>query len=203
MSCPRIPILLAASFLAAVLLATTGCQSRATSAQKLYDQGKYEEVVKQYSDLEIARRAHAKQADKLLEAKQYDVVLKDYADTRAAYQARLDLADQMVKEGRYQAVIDAYPGTPAATMAKERLADSLYKAGDYDALIARFGDTPQATQVKEQRSQDELNAAKKMKGEAKKKALEAVVQKYSGTAAYKEAAQLLSDIRAKEAGKKK
>ncbi len=199
----RILTLLAASVLAAVLLATAGCQSRAASAQKLYDQGKYEEVVKQYPDLEIARRAHAKLGDKFLQAHQYDVVLKDYADTRAAYQARLDLADQMIKAGRYQAVVDSFPGTPAATIAKERLADSLYKAGNYDLLIAKFGETPQATQVKEQRSQEELAAAKKLKGEAKKKALEAVMVKYSGTAAYKEAAQLMADIRAKENANKK
>jgi transposase len=199
----RILPLLAASFLVAVLLATTGCQSRAASAQKLFEQGKYEDVLKQYPDLEIAQRAHVKLADKYLEAKQYDVVLKDYADTRAAYQARLDLADQMVKAGRYQAVLDSFPGTPAATMAKETLADSLYKAGAFDLLIARFPDTPQATQLKEQRSQDALTAAKKLRGDAKKQALESLMKNYSGTAAYKEAAQLLADIRQKEQSKKK
>lgn len=189
--------------LTAALLSITGCQSRAASAQKLFEKGKYEQVFKQYPDLEIALRARAKLAEKLLQEKQYTVVLSQYADTRAAYQARIELANQGLQEGKYQMVIDSFPETPAAKTAKEKLADSLYQAGKYDELIARFGDTPQATQVKEKLATEALADAKKLKGDAKKKALEELMRKYSGTAAYKEAAGILSDIRQKETSKKK
>ena len=203
MALTRTSAFFAVCLLATALILTSGCQSRASSAQKLYDKGEYEKVMEQYPDLEIARRAHAKLADKYLQEKKYDVVLKEYGDTRAAHQARLEIADQMFKQGKYQTVLDSFPGTPAATSAKEKLADSLYQAGAYDELIARFGETPQGMKVKEQKSIEELAAANKLKGEAKKQAYEALMKKYPGTAAYKEAAAKLAEIRTAEAKKKK
>jgi hypothetical protein len=189
-------------FLAATL-ATTGCQSRAASAEKLLAQGEYEKVIAKYPDLEVAQRARAKMADKLLQEKKYDVILKQYADTRAAFQAKIGMADQAFKDGKYQMVIDSFPSTPAATSAKAKIADSLYQAGKYDELVARFGDTPQAIQVKEKLAADELDQAKKLRGEAKKLALEQITKKYPGTNSYKEASTMLADIRAKETAKKK
>ena len=183
------------------MLATVGCQGRATSAQKLFDQGKYEDVIKRYPDLEIAHRARVKMADKLLEDKQYDVVITQYADTRAAYQARIELAKQAFNQGKYQFVIDSFPTTPVAKSAREKLADSLFQAGNFDQLIVKYPDTPQALQVKEKMSKEDLDKAKKLKGDAKKAALEEIMKKYSGTDAYKEATGMLSEIHQKESQK--
>ena len=180
------------------LLIVSGCQGRAASAAKLFEKGEYETIIAKYPDLEVAQRARVKIADKLLAEKKYDVVLKDYADTRAAYQAKIQLADEAFRAGRYQMVLDSFPGTPAANSAKQKLADSLMATQQYDLLLARYPETPQATQVKEQLSQEDLAKAKKLKGEAKKQALEALMKKYAGTAAYKEASTMLADIRAKE-----
>ena len=58
-------------------------------------------------------------------------------------------------------------------------------------------------EVKEKMASEAFDKAKKLRGEAKKKALEELVQKYSGTASYKEAVGMLSEIRQKEAQKKK
>ena len=202
MSKDRTFSLLLLSSLMMALLTIGGCQSRAVSAQKLFDQGKYEQVMKRYPDLEISQRARAKLADKLLEEKQYSLIFSQYPDTRAAYQARMDMADQALKEGKYQMLLDSFPGSPAAKTAREKLADSLYKAQKYDELMAKFGDMPQAIEIREKLSQEDLAKAKKMRGDAQKQALEEIMRKYSGAAAYKEASQMLSEINQKAQKKK-
>ena len=202
MTSSRILALFGAAALLAAALLVSGCGSRAATAQKLFEKGDYEQVIEQYPDLEVARRARVKLADKLLQEGKRDVVLRDYSDTRAAHQARLDMADEWLKQGKYQTVLDSFPGTPAATQARAKLADSLYEVGAYDELVTRFGDTPRGTEVKEQQSQKALADAKKLKGDAKMAALEELVRKYSGTSAYKEASALLQELRQAKAKKK-
>jgi hypothetical protein len=200
----RTPCLIA--LLLAVSFALISCQSRAQSAQALFDKGEFEKVIEKYPDLEIARRAHAKIADKLLIAKKYSEVLNQYADTPAAYKARMQLAQQVFDAGRYQAVIDSFPQSPLAALAKGKLADSLFTAGALDELIKRFPDSDKGKQVKEERAKTDFDKAKKLRGAAKKAALEAIMTQYSGTEIYKEAGTMLSQIReaeAKKAQKKK
>jgi hypothetical protein len=108
------------------------------------------------------------------------------------------MAQEMFNAGRYQAVIDSFPQSPLAAVAKDRMADSLYNAGQYDLLMQKFPTSTKAVQVKEQKATEELTKVKKMKGTAKRQALESFMQTYSGTAAYKEAGEMLSKIREAE-----
>jgi thioredoxin-like negative regulator of GroEL len=195
-----------ASTLSLFLLFSTGCSSRAASAQKLFDSGQYQQVIDKYPDLEVARRAHAKLADDLLQKKDYSTVMRDYADTPAAYKARLDLAQKMFDEGRYQALLDSFPQSPLAATAKGKLADSLVAAGQTDKLLAWYPDTPQAKQVKETQATEELARIKKLPKKDKAAALEDFMKKFAGTETYKEAGDMLAKIRqadANQSNKKK
>ncbi|MDD5088208.1 MAG: hypothetical protein PHI18_05355 [bacterium] len=181
----------------------TGCQSRPAAALKLFERGEYEQVIERYGDLEIALRAEAKIAERLLNEGKFEDVLQNHPNTPAAYQARQKQAKLLFDRGDYQAVVDSYPSSDVAVIAKERLADTLFAAGQLDLLLTKYPDTPRGTQVKEERAAEELKAAKKLKGNAKKEALNKLVRSYSGTTAQKEASQLLSDIRAAEVGQKR
>lgn len=181
----------------------SGCQSRPAAALKLFEKGEYEKVIERYGDLEIALRAHAKIAERLLSEEKFEEVLRDYSDTPAAFQARQKQAQLLFAQGKYQEVVDSYPSSDVAVTAKERLAEELFQAGQLDLLLTKYPDTPRGTQVKEDRAAAELAAAKKLKGAARKDALTKLTRSYSGTAAQREASQILSDIRAAETGQKK
>jgi hypothetical protein len=189
--------------LCAVLIMTSGCTSRPAAAQKLFDQGEYQKVIDQYPELDVARRAHAKLGEKFLAEKQYDVVLREYSDTPAAYKARQAMVEKLFNEGRYMAILDSFPTFPQAQLAKERIADSLFAAGQFDQLLVRFGDTPKGLQVKQAKSTEALTQAKKLRGDAKRMALENITRTYNGTEAASEASSLLIKIREAEAKKKK
>lgn len=186
-----------------VSLASVGCGNRPAAAQRLFDKGEYQAVIDKYPELEIARRAKAMLAEKLFEQKDYQGVLKEYADTPAAYKAKQALAQDLFDKGQYRTLIDSFPTSTQATMAKERLADSLFAGGYLDSLIKLYPETPRGKEVKETRAAEDLKQAKKLRGAAQKTALEAFMSKYSGTAAYKEAGEILSKIRQAEANKKK
>jgi hypothetical protein len=189
-----------------LLFLSTGCTNRAASAQKLFDQGEYQQVINKYPDLEVARRAHAKLAEELLQKKDYSAVLRDYADTPAAFKAKVELAQRLYDEGKYQAVLDSFPQSPVAAAAKEKLSDSLYAAGDYDKLIAWYPETVKAKQVKEDRAKVEFARIKKLPKKDKAQALELFMKQYAGTEEYKDAADMLNKIRIAEsnqANKKK
>jgi hypothetical protein len=172
-----------------------GCSSRPAAAQRLFAQGDYQRVIEKYPDLEIARRAEAKLAEKLLEDKRYGDVIRQYPQTPAAYKAKQSLAQQLFDAGNYVAVIDSFSYLPLAAQARERIADSLFASGRFDDLIMRYPDTPQAKELKERRAQKALAEAKKKHGEARRQALEEIMRLYSGTSAYKEAADLHAKTR--------
>jgi CHAD domain-containing protein len=184
--------------LSAFLFALVGCGGRESSAQKLFAQGEYQKVIDKYPDLDVARRAHAKIADQLLQQKKYDDVLKQYSDTPAAYKAKMAMAQAMFDAGRYQAVIDSFPGSPLAAVSKDRIADSLFTTGQLDLLLSKFPDNAHSKQIKEERGTTELARIKKLRGDAKRQALETFMQTYSGTEAAKEAGTLLGKIREAE-----
>jgi TolA-binding protein len=177
------------------LTAILGCASRPQAAQKLFDRGDYQLVIDKYPDLEIARRAHAKLGEKLLEQKEYDKVLRDFRDTPAAYKATQAMAQQLFDQGRYQEVIDNYPFSPVALSARDKIADSLYAQGKFDEIIQRFVETPKGKQVKEERSEKLFAEAKKLRGDKKIKALEEIVNNYSGTKIWTDANAMLAKIR--------
>lgn len=114
-----------------------GCSSPADQAQKLFDEGNYEELVTKFesnADLsDIVMQAKEKIAEKWIEEGNYQAVLDTYPDTEAAKVAKNKLAEQMLKEGKYQEVIEMYDDTPAAMQAKimmekKMMEDSLAKA---------------------------------------------------------------------------
>jgi len=194
------------STLSLFLLFSTGCSSRAASAQKLFDSGDYQKVVSSYPDLEVARRAHAKLAEQLLQKKDYSEVLRNYTDTPSAYKARLELAQVLFDQGKYQALLDSFPQSPLAVTAKGKLADSLVAAGQADKVLIWYPDTPQAKTIKEAQAKTEFDRIKKLPKKDKAPALEEFMKKYSGTEPYKDANDMLSKIRqaeANQANKKK
>ena len=172
-----------------------GCESRPAAALKLFEKGEYQQVIDKYPDLEIARRARAKIADSLLKDKKFDQVIREYPDTPASYKAKEGLAQMLFDQGNYQAILDSFPGASVASMAKQRLADTLFAKAEYDLLMQKYPDTPKAQQVKEERAAADLAKAKRLRGTAKEEALSNITRMYAGTAAQKEANELLSEIR--------
>jgi outer membrane protein assembly factor BamD (BamD/ComL family) len=192
-----------ATVAAIFLLGSLGCSNRPAAAQKLFDQGEYQQVVDKYPELEIARRAHAKLGELALQQKNYNAVLKDFWDTPAAYQAKMLLAQAMFDQGRYRALLDSFPQSPLAVQAKEKLADSLYALGQLDVVVQMYPESQKAKLIKDERSKESLTKAKKLRGEPKRLALEELVRSYGGTDAAREAGEILSKIRETEAKKKK
>ena len=119
---------------AAVLIFATGCSSPITKAQKLYNEGKYEEVIAQYgSDPNVAAvviQAKEKLAEKLLMEGKYAVVVEMYPETAAAKEARNKLAEQLFLQKHYAEVIAKYPETPWAAQAKIEMDKAAQGGGD-------------------------------------------------------------------------
>lgn len=182
--------------LSVFFLFSTGCSGRAASAQRLFDNGEYQNVIDKYPDLEVARRAHAKLAEQLLQKKYYSAVMRDYADTPAAYKARLELAQSLFDEGKYQVLLDSFPQSSLAASAKSKLADSLIAAGQPDKVVALYSDTPQAKQIREDQAKDELARITKLPKKDKAQALEEFMKKFANTDSYREANDMLAKIRA-------
>jgi len=106
----------------ASLALMAGCSSPTDKAQKLFNEGKYEEVIAQYgSDPNVAA---------------------------VVTQAKEKLAENMVAEGKYAAVLELYPETAAATAAKNKLAEQLFLAKNYAEVIAKYPETTWAAQAK-------------------------------------------------------
>jgi hypothetical protein len=117
-------ILLSAVVLLAIaaLILMAGCSSPTDKAQKLFNAGKYEEVIAQYgSDPNVAA---------------------------VVTQAKEKLAEKMVADGKYAAVLELYPETAAAKAARDKLAEQLFLAKNYAELIAKYPETSWAAQAK-------------------------------------------------------
>lgn len=176
-----------------------GCQSPEASAQKLFAEGKYQEVMNKYPDTQIARRARAMIAENLLEEGKYQEVLEKYPNTRAAFLAHEEEAKNLFNEKKYREVIDKFPNSQLATDAERILAEDLYNQGPtmFDSLVATYPNSPKGKEVNEACATEALEAAKKLRGEKKVEALQDIMRKYTQTAAYREAANLMRDVRKK------
>jgi len=168
----------------AVLILVLGCSSPLQKAQKLFNEGKYEEVIAQYgSDPNVAT---------------------------VVTQAKEKLAEKMVADGKYAAVLELYPETAAAKAAMEKLAEQLFNEKKYAEVIAKYPETTWAVQAKaeldkqaaaapevvakEKAAQTELDRIMKIKMAAlRTKALKEFVAnpKYAGTRAVAKAQQTL------------
>ncbi|HEY3296223.1 MAG TPA: hypothetical protein VGL38_12400 [bacterium] len=99
----RLGTVLVLSVMALVLIG--GCKPTPEQmAQKLFDEGKYEELLAKYPNTALGAEAKDKVAEKLFAEGKYDLVARDYADTRFGPQAKAHI-----------------PGTPSADslLAKE------------------------------------------------------------------------------------
>jgi hypothetical protein len=114
-------IVVIAAVLAGLILAI-GCTSPASKAQKMYNEGKYEEVIVKYGS--------------------------DPSMAAIVTQAKEKLAEKMVTEGKYEAVIQMYPETAAAGEARNKLAEQLFLAKKYDEVIAKYPETTWAAQAR-------------------------------------------------------
>ncbi len=175
----------------------TGCQGPDAQAQKLFADHKYQEVIDKFPDSQMARRARAMLAEELLGAGKYQEVIENYPDTRAALLAREEKARALFNEKKYDDLIAQFPNSPLTNDAKNVQAEELYSKGAFDELIAKFPKTPRGKEVLEARAKAEFDAAKKMKGDKQIAALESIMRASTETAAYKDAANLLREVRKK------
>jgi hypothetical protein len=134
-------------------------------------------------------------AEKLFNEGNYDEIIKNYSDTPAAYRARQTKAQRLFDAGDYQAVIDQFAKSPLAVQAEQIVSDSLYNIGAYDDLIAKFPESAKAKIVFEQRAAELFEKSKKLFGQAKIDVLNEISTKYRGTTVFKDATTQLRELR--------
>src|SRR3989339_950739 len=112
-----------AFIMAAVIgLLLLGCSSPAEDAQKMFTEGKYQELVTKYGS--------------------------DAAMASIVGQAKEKLAEALFKEGKFDEVIASYPDSKYADQAKEQLAQQLFMQNKFDELIAKYPDSRAAARAK-------------------------------------------------------
>ena len=142
-----------AFIMAAVIgLLLLGCSSPAEDAQKMFTEGKYQELVTKYGS--------------------------DAAMASIVGQAKEKLAEALFKEGKFDEVIASYPDSKYADQAKEQLAQQLFMQNKFDELIAKYPDSRAAARAKlamEKARSDSLTAVTGAQGrtiEAQDKTIE-------------------------------
>jgi hypothetical protein len=108
--------------IAVLVVLAVGCSSPMEKAQKLFNEGKYQEVIAQYGN--------------------------DPNVAAVVTQAKEKLAAAMLSAGKYDSVLVLYPETAAAKEAHNKLAEQLFKSGNFAEVLAKYGDTPWAVQAK-------------------------------------------------------
>jgi len=174
--------------LAVIGLLLGGCASPEQRAQKLFDQGKYEEVLAKYPTTPVAEQAKEKVAEKLFNEGKYDEVVKTYGQTSFGPKAQTALDEQSAKKmydsKDFAGVIAKYPNSQAAVQARNALADQLFAdKKNWDELVTKFPNTPAAMKAKEELAKGEFDKIVKMPKKKKAAALEDFLKnpKYAGT----------------------
>lgn len=171
------------TILAVIGLVLGGCASPEQRAQKLFDQGKYEEILAKYQDLPIAKQAKDKVAEKMLAEGKYEEILANYADTPSAAEATNKIAEKMVAEKKFEDVLKLYPNTPAANMARNELANQLYADKKIDQLVAQYPNTQAGVKARDEMAKTEFDKIMKMAKKARQAKLEEFLKnpKFAGT----------------------
>jgi hypothetical protein len=174
--------------LAVIGLLLGGCASPEQRAQKLFDQGKYEEVLAKYPTTPVAEQAKEKVAERLFNEGKYDSVVTNFGQTSFGPKAQQQLDEQAAKKmldaKDYQGVLAKYPNSQAAMMARNALAEQLVTdKKNWDELIAKYPNTPAAMKVKEEMAKTDFDKIMKMPKKKKAAALENFIKdpKYAGT----------------------
>jgi hypothetical protein len=182
-----------------------GCATPEQRAQKLFDTGKYEEILQKYPDLPIAKQAKDKVAEKLLAEGKYDEILANYADTPSLQEATNKIAEKLVNEKKFDEVLAKYPNTPAANTARNMLAEQLYNDKKVDELVQKYPNTPAGMKARNEMAADEWKKIEKTPKKKMKDALEGFLKnpKFAGTESAMKAQQKLADLNKKPEPKAK
>ncbi len=180
--------------LAVVAMLVVACATPEQRAQKLFDEGKYEEVVAKFPNLPIAQNAKAKIAERMCEEGKYEEVVEAYGETQAATVARNMLAEKLFEEEKYEELCQTYPRTPAAKKAENILAEKLYEEGKLVEVIAKYPNTLSGVKAKNERGKEAYDKTKKMKKSQKEKALRDIIRMYAGSDAARQAQGDLAEI---------
>jgi hypothetical protein len=187
----RIIVLFAIASLAGLLM--FGCQSQADRAQKMFDDGKYQEVIDTYATTEgmdkLVMEAKEALAKQLIADGNYEEVMKMYPETEAAKEAKEKMAEKLLMDKQYEQVIAEYPDTKAAMQAKLELAQA---RGDslQDVAGKKGKELQEAKQTIERAAERELERIQKIKNpRLRDKAMKEFIAnpKFAGTEAVKKA----------------
>jgi hypothetical protein len=144
-------------------------------AQKLFDQGKYEEVLRwptKYANLPIYKQAKGRVAEKMLAEGKYEEILAECADTPSAAEAMNKLAEKLVAEKKYDDALAKYPNTPAANMVRNAMAEQLYYSRKFDELVAKYPNTQAGMKARTEMAKVEFDKIMKMAKKARQAKLE-------------------------------
>ncbi len=172
------------------LLLLLGCATPTERAEKLFEEGKYEEVLTRYPQEPAAARAKEALAAKLLKDGDFETVLKNFGDTPVALEARVRLADKLLAEGKIDEVLNKYSDTPAAIKAREQAAQALYDAGRITEAARDYPQTPAGGRAREELARAEFSRIQTFRSpQERRKALEEFVTSslYAGTSTHAQA----------------
>jgi hypothetical protein len=127
-----------------VTILASSCSSPEQRAQKLFDAGKYEEVLRLYPNDTLASAARCKVAEKYLSEGRYKKVIAEYSDTPSAPKARNRLAERLLSLRYYDELFEKYGDTPAAFEGKCKLAMQYLSKEQYELVVEKYGNTPAA-----------------------------------------------------------
>lgn len=185
------------SVLMIIALIAGGCASPEQRAQKLFDAGKYEEIMTKYANLPIAAQAKEKIAEKLLGEGKFDEVLAKYADTKFAPEAKNRTAAKLVSEKKYDEVLAKYADTPAANEARNMVAQQLFDAKKTDELVAKYPNTPAGIKARNEMAMTEWEKVMKASKKEKLAKMEEFVKnpKFAGTETMMKAQEELNKLK--------
>jgi hypothetical protein len=186
------------TLLASLLILFIGCSaSPEERAQKLYNQGKYEEIIAQYPTLPIAKLARGHIAETLLNEGKYEEVIERYADTPSATHALSKLAEKKKAEGTYDDFVrDFLKGPPCAD--PPSCAEQLYQQGKFNELIKTYPDTPAGLRIRTEKAKTEWKLIESLRGSDRQLAIDAFLKNplYAGTDPLNQARAELAKLKA-------
>jgi hypothetical protein len=130
-----------------VIVLAWGCSTPEERARKLFNSGRYEEVLRLYPYLEIAHKAKSKIAERLLQEGRYEEILQEYPTSPSAPEARKAVAKRLLEAGEYEKVAINYSETPSGWVARDSLAERLYREGSFQTLLLLYPNTPAADRI--------------------------------------------------------
>ncbi len=168
------------------LVLLLGCATPAERAEKLYEEGKYAEVLERYPSEPVAVRAKEALASKLMKDGEFLRVMTEFADTPMAIEARVRYAEKLLEDGKFQEVLENYSDTPAAITARERAAQELFDAGRVSEAARDYPQTPAGSMARNELARAEFERILTFKSPAeRRKAFEDFITNstYAGTGA--------------------